>query len=153
MSAGLDSFVGQEFDLTAVGTNILDGNQSGAANICFTLDGHTYMAEENPEDGYRSSLDSVRTVAFVLPNAFPACRVRCEWPPVDADWKENTGLILFRSASTNKVILEVGTDYSDEYYPSFIASFRPENMDINGSEHDARMNAVLAGKPEGWATW
>ncbi len=31
------------------------------------------------------------------------------------------------------VVLEVGTDNSDDYYPSFVANFQPENMATNAS--------------------
>jgi hypothetical protein len=29
------------------------------------------------------------------------------------------------------VILEVGTDNNDDYYPSFVSSWKPENMAVN----------------------
>lgn len=151
----LDNFVGQEFDLTAVALNRKYGDDDAACTICFTLDGHTYMAAEDRQDGYRSSLGSIQVVERAIKNTFPACRVKCEWPPVDDDWNENTSRVLFRSVATNKLILEVGTDYSDGYYPSFVASFQPENMDVNADKAVPCWPAKSAEppRPEGWATW
>ncbi|UUZ75436.1 hypothetical protein LP414_27355 [Polaromonas sp. P1(28)-13] len=148
----LKDLVDTEYDLTAVATDQVWPEDPDASTISFTLDGVTYMAIEDVEDGYRSALGMIKRVELVLPNQFPACRV-AEFPGVSADWEESKDLLQFRSLQSGKVIMEVGTDHTDDYYPSFIASFRPENMDAN----DPKTYTSYEVKPEafapGWATW
>ena len=99
--------------------------------VCrFRLNGTVYIAVEDPSDGYRSSLDELLVQKGAkLSNVFPKCRV--------------VGVLRHRSrynsceilelidATTGKVVLEIGTDSTDDYYPSFVASFHPENMAAN----------------------
>ena len=96
-------------------------------------DGVVYTAVEDPSDGYRSSMEKL----FVSPNddvrnVFPPCRVLARKKPDDRWGGKNDTLELIDIA-TGKVVMEVGTDNSDDYYPSFVSAFWPENMASNAA--------------------
>lgn len=93
----------------------------------FRLDGVVYMAIEDPEDGYRSCMkDLVVAPEAVMKNVFSPVRVigRCTEGDV------NDILNLF-DAVTKELVLEVGTEGTDDYYPFFVAAFHPGAMAIN----------------------
>lgn len=130
----LDSLVG-EHTLDAVDTFSESIKQYGSHYedceiIRFRLDGTVYTAIEDPSDGYRSSLDKL----FVSPdepmrNIFPPVRVIGRKKENDR-WGVNDVLQLV-DQMTGLIVLEVGTDNTDDYYPSFVGSFSPENMVTN----------------------
>ncbi len=101
--------------------------------IRFKLGRNIYVATENPEDGYRSCMAEITISKDKMKNTFKPQRViaRC--------WAQNkyneADMLELISVKTGKIVLEVGTDNSDDYYPSFVASFTPENFEkekING---------------------
>lgn len=95
--------------------------------IRFRLDGTVYTAIENPEDGYRSSLGSL----IVSPNT----DMKNTFPPISVlvrAKRHSDGEILeFIDLITTDVVIDVGTDRTDDYYPFFVNAFWPENMAIN----------------------
>jgi len=100
--------------------------------IRFRLDGIVYTAIENPDDGYRSSMERL----FVSPdepmrNVFPPIRVLAR-KKEDEKYSVNDTLQLV-DAETGKVVVEVGTDNTDDYYPCFVSHFAPENMVTNAT--------------------
>jgi hypothetical protein len=122
--------------------------------INFVLDGKTLSAIEDPTDGYRSSMkdlkeayknpsaaDSFRRSIFLISispffvkNMFPECRVVGKIRDGQPD------VIEFIDIVTGREVLSVGTDTTDDYYPSFVAEFLPENMTINwGTKRNGRM--------------
>jgi hypothetical protein len=40
-------------------------------------------------------------------------------------------MLLATDRTTNKLVLEVGTENIDDYYPGFVGRFHPENMAVN----------------------
>jgi len=99
--------------------------------IRFRLDGVVYTATEDPSDGYRSYLGKL----FVSPtdelrNVFQPCRVLVRKKPDDRYGNTNDTLEMI-DVVTGKTVLEVGTDNSDDYYPSFVSAFWPEHMAAN----------------------
>ena len=106
------------------------------SSVCrFRLDGKIYKAVEDPSDGYRSSMDSI----FIDPsdkmeNEFPPIHVIGEMKEAiteDFGYTRSCDILLLKDAATGLVVLEVGTDNTDDYYPYFVSNFRPENMAIN----------------------
>ncbi len=93
--------------------------------INFTLDGKTYSACEDPDDGYRSSMREIIETDTPTKNTFAPVKVlaRMKIPGVDG-----SNILELVCLATSKVVLEVGTDNTDDYYPSFVASFTPENF-------------------------
>lgn len=123
----MDWFVGRTYELT--GVDYVDnqpafrGDISAANSISFTLNDVTYVATEDPSDGYRSSMDKIQAFGSGLTkNNFEPCTVACE--------REGDELI-FTDVHTDRPVLRVGTCRNDEYYPSFVANFDPTAMYIN----------------------
>ena len=124
----LEELVGTHM-LTAVEQNTLTGIGYGgddANTIAFTLDGVTYCAVENPEDGYRSSMGELVVVkGITLTNSFPPQQVEAVYTGGYHD------LLTLRNSNTGEEVLRVGTSDTTDYYPCYVASFSPENMDVN----------------------
>lgn len=130
-----------------VGKHILDGvdfsneavpayegaDWSEDSQVCrFRLNGNVFMAMEDPGDGYRSSMRDIRSLGDgVLNNMFPPIEVfglhRKERN------RDQCDILELYDITTGKIVLEIGTDATDDYYPSFVASFHPENMSANAS--------------------
>lgn len=106
------------------------GDHFEDANVMrFRLDGKVYTAVENPDDGYRSSMDRLYAADEPISNVFPPCKVLVRKKPDDRYGRNDTLEMI--DVATGKVVIEVGTDNSDDYYPSFVANFMPENMAVN----------------------
>lgn len=107
------------------------GDEFEDCQVCrFKLDGVIYAAVEDPSDGYRSSMrELLRTKRKQMENAFDDIDVFC----THASMRDFDGcdILLIYDVRTAKIVLEVGTDTSDDYYPSFVANFHPENMAVN----------------------
>ena len=96
----------------------------------FILDGVTYLAQENPDDGYRSSLGVFEVTKDGVKNMFPPQGV-IGAAGKRTEWDDGTNIIVFTDIVTNEVVLEIGTDNSDDYYPCCIMHWSPQNMAIN----------------------
>lgn len=93
------------------------------------LDGKVYTAVENPDDGYRSSMDRLFVEDCPIKNAFPPIRVLAK-KKSDDKWGTNDTIELI-DLVTGKVVAEFGTDNTEDYYPSFVSAFWPEHMSTN----------------------
>jgi hypothetical protein len=116
-----------------VGEHMLSGvdftSYEDAMVMTLILDGTRYSFIEDSDNGYRSMLQTILIDAFPVRNTFEPQRVICEEERVPgAD-----GILTGYDAITHEEVFFVGTDYSDEYYPLFVAGFAPENMSINSS--------------------
>lgn len=99
--------------------------------LWFRLDGVIYGCIEDPSDGYRSSMRDLVTWDRSMVNTFAPCRVLARHR-TKSDYHE-ADILEFIDVVTGKTVLEVGTDRSDDYYPSYVSSFTPENMAPNAS--------------------
>ncbi len=99
----------------------------------FTLGSITYMAIENPDDGYRSAMKEIIIDNSPTKNIFPGVQVSAMMRRDDSTNYKNDILELF-DTENNKLILAVGTQAYDDYYPMFVSRFHPENMHINESK-------------------
>jgi hypothetical protein len=111
---GKHYLMGVDFENTNVGYN-------DAQQINFVLDGKTYSATEDPEDGYRSCMKMILECQTAVKNLFYPVEVV-------GSMDEKGEIIEFRSVKSGQIILRVGTDCSDNYYPWFVAQFTPENI-------------------------
>ena len=131
----LDSLVGEHI-LDGVDTYVEKVKKYGdyledACMIRFRLDGVVYVASEDPSDGYRSCMDKVIvSQSKKMTNTFPAVRVLARKKPDDKYGGSNDTLELI-DLKTGKIVMEVGTDNDDDYYPTFVSNFQPENMSTN----------------------
>jgi len=97
----------------------------------FTLDGKTYVAAEDPDDGYRSSMRYLKRSKTKPKNVFPFCKVFVKIRNKSRSQADN--VLEFWDVITGKLVLEVGTENVDDYYPCFVASFHPEAMAVNAA--------------------
>ena len=98
------------------------GKKFEASNgIAFTLDGVTYLAVEDPDDGYRSYLGFLVVLEEELVNQFPPIDVLCSMKEGDND-------VLQMRCGNSNIVLEVGTEDVGHYYPSFIGAWLPEML-------------------------
>lgn len=103
-----------------------------ATMLRFVLDGQIYVATEDPNDGYRSSLRSLLIVdGPPVANMFAPVRVFVREAGSDREYVND--YLEFIDANNGKTILEVGTDNADDYYPSFVGRFWPERMAVNAA--------------------
>jgi len=100
--------------------------------VRFVLDGKTYKATEDPDDGYRSYLKELEVTDEKVANSFPPQKVVGKMKD-DSDWEKND-TIQFIDTTTGKVVLEVGTDNNDDYYPYCVLYWSPENLAINAGK-------------------
>lgn len=99
------------------------------AEVCYLdLGGTVYRVSEDPDDGYRSSADGPKIVTdHVMVNRFRySVMVTAEHRDKDR-WGASDVLVL-RSQRTNEVVLEIGTDNIDDYYPSYVCNWSPEYL-------------------------
>lgn len=124
-----------------VGKHILSGIEVGTIEIKdgwyveetnylkFVLDGTCYFASENPSDGYRSYMNDLRVIDETCEIPLPNVEVVCHMKEVYKCGADDT--LIFIDAANGKKILEIGTDYSDEWYPYCVLEYIPENMSCN----------------------
>lgn len=125
---GLHMLTGVDFETSRINTW---GNEYEPCQVLnFTLDGKTYTAIEDPSDGYRSTLDRLLETDTPTKNVFAPVQVMAKMKDTSEYGQVDDTLILV-DVKTGKLVLEVGTGNSDDYYPSFVANFIPENMACN----------------------
>lgn len=101
-----------------------------AQHCRFRLNGVVFIAVENPDDGYRSSMQHLLIGWTAMANVFPPLKV------IGRHRKEGTyggedDVLELIDEQTGQVVLEVGTANVDDYFPGFVASFHPEAMAHN----------------------
>jgi hypothetical protein len=97
--------------------------------VRFVLDGITYKAVEDPNDGYRSNCGELIVCEEPITNNFPPQEVMAKMK--DNDEYSVNDTIQFIDVVTGKIVLEVGTDNTDCYYPYCVMNWKPENLAIN----------------------
>lgn len=98
--------------------------------IRFRMDGKVYTGIEDPDDGYRSSLRGVYVSDDDVKNVFPPIRVLAKMKEAGEYGQSNDTLQLI-DLVTGKIVLEVGTDNTNDYYPWFVGAFFPDCMSTN----------------------
>lgn len=97
--------------------------------VTFILDGVTYRAQENPDDGYRSSMEGLEIVEDAVKNVFAPIEVNViHRAKGEGSYSGEDDIIELRRVSDNALILELGTDNIDDYYPSYVCNFTAENL-------------------------
>ena len=97
--------------------------------IKFTLDGITYLAIEDPEDGYRSYMKDLEIVdekcKIKIPNIQVVCKMR------EDDIFEENDVLEFIDIMNGETILAIGTGNINDYYPYCVFEYYPEKMSCN----------------------
>lgn len=128
-----------------IGTHILSGVETGEMEqerlfgyescnyVKFTLDGITYMAVEDPDDGYRSYCSDLKILdeksRYELPDILVDC-VMCIHEDSDP-WNHENDILVFKDAKNGKEILKIGTAHVNDYYPYCVLEYNPENIHYN----------------------
>lgn len=129
-----------------VGKHILSGVETGVLArkydfwedecnyIKFTLDGVTYLAIENPDDGYRSYMNELEVSEEPCKIKLPNIEVVCT---MMGDTKyESNDVLQFVDVLSGKEIMSVGTENYNDYYPYCHLEYHPENMYCNRRAED-----------------
>lgn len=105
-----------------------------AEGVVMTIDGNDYVAYTDPSDGWRSY------GRFILCNGqfkvpqFPAQVVHItnysEDGMDDSGWPRKYDKMVM-TGRNGRLILEIGTDHSDAWYPRAIFHYNPANLPIN----------------------
>lgn len=102
--------------------------------IALCIDDKTFIAYNDPNDGYRSYgwIEESNREVF---NTFPPQKVKItyhSWDGIDeSGWSESGHYYEITNPDDNSTILIVGTDTSDSYYPVALFQWHPENLPIN----------------------
>ena len=105
------------------------GPMESANAMRFQLDGHVYVAVEDPDDGYRSSMRSLTVDTEPIKNSFAGVRVLVRQAP--SQEFSNDDILEMIDLANGKTVLTVGTDNFDDYSPGFVANWTPENLAVN----------------------
>jgi hypothetical protein len=107
----------------------IDSSFNDTANtINFILDNEIFTVVEDPSDGYRSRMEEI----FKNKNGVEVKNTFCPVEVFVVERDENDCDIFdFYDVGSNKIILSIGTEYTDEYYPYFVSEWNPENLAIN----------------------
>jgi hypothetical protein len=107
------------------------GTYEEECNVCrFRLDGVTYEAIEDPDDGYRSHMRDLGVSADPTTNEWAPVRVICSLAEKD-EYGQESHLLELRDAVTGGVVLRVGAANTDDYYPYYVADFNPTALAHN----------------------
>lgn len=129
-----ESLIGERV-LTGVDLGTCKGGWDGKDDcnlIRFVLDGVTWEAMEDPEDGYRSCLGIFEKSGVPVKNVFEPCWLRVEY--FEGYLRKTSELLRGYDLVTGRLVLEVGTDNTNDYYPYFVANFDPTAMAANNKD-------------------
>lgn len=114
------------------GVDYAEDGYGGAINIIFCIDGVTYLAQEDLDDGYRSYMDELEVSKKPCRNTFEPEEVICEHIDKSKDYfGYDSDILLIKNAKTGELILKIGTEDVNDYYPSCVMEYHPENMQCN----------------------
>ena len=107
-----------------------------ANGVLFGIDDTVYLAFEDENDGYRSSaapLLSFVGAAYELGGGYHSYlneEVVCSYG-TSSKYAGKADCLEVRSKETGRLIFRVGTDNTDDYYPSFVCEWSPEHLSAN----------------------
>jgi len=86
-------------------------------DLKFRIGDLTFEAIEDESDGYRSSLAEFKLVENIRPTIREKVTITTD-----------EGEYFYLTNKIGKVVLTVGTDYADDYYPCFVFNWEPINL-------------------------
>jgi hypothetical protein len=117
------------------GKHLLSGVEEDVDNkdcqrLLIKLDGDVYQFIEDDNDGYRSAMDdeNSKIINYKMKNTFNDIEVFIIY--VDESNGYDADIIRIYNIDNGELIIEVGTDNIDDYYPSFICNYNAENLGI-----------------------
>lgn len=117
----------------------LCANASGAM---FGLDDTIYLVFEDENDGYRSSAGPLLSFVGSVYDLGGSYHEYLEEAVICShgtrgEYGGESDVLELRSKETGELIFRVGTDNVDDYYPSFVAEWRPEGLGANSKKRIA----------------
>lgn len=109
--------------------NWFDRNET-VTTMFFILDGKVYAAQEDPDDGYRSYLGAL-TVDSDKTEFRKAGGIEFSGVAVYANWDKDNDVMVFTDTVSGRIVLEVGTNHEDNYYPYCVSNWYPQNLSLN----------------------
>jgi len=110
---------------------VLDWGEThvSAGIIRFVLDDKIYEAVENPDDGYRSSLEGLQLAeeSVNVSNTFDPIKVLAVHRS-KGNYGNSDDVLELRRISDGVLILEVGTESCDDYYPGCVMNFNLQGI-------------------------
>jgi hypothetical protein len=109
-----------------------------SGTLTFVLDNKAYCAIEDPSDGYRSCMQDIVEV--------PVDRVKNRFTPVPVmathltKKRGDCDILVLTDLNATVVYLEVGTDNTDDYYPSFVWYFDPKTLTAAAEQPKTRLS-------------
>lgn len=96
----------------------------------FVLDGVIYEGIESPGDGYRNSMEGLYVTETPVRNVFAPIKVVGRYRN-KGEYSGTDDVLELIDAANGKVVLEIGTDNVDDYYPGFCAHWHPDRLAVN----------------------
>ena len=129
---GLTTFEGIDRETKSIKVYEWSDSYEDSERTKFILGGVTYLAKEDPSDGYRSSmipLEILRRNAKVK-NTFNPIQVFVKhYKKTEHGFSsDNDDDILVVMNMKGEAILEIGTSNVDDYYPSYICNYSAEAL-------------------------
>jgi hypothetical protein len=103
----------------------------------FVLDGKTYAATEDPEDGYRSSMGVFDLINDQVADCFLPVEVMCTVEGANND-DSPCYILIMTDVNSGREVLRVGTENMDDYYPYFVTEWMPQNLFVNRGVSNAQ---------------
>ena len=110
------------------------GDEEYADGIVMTIDGHDWLAYADPDDGYRSYGCLMMCDGKYKVPQFPAQVVHIKNYDEDGEDEDGWPRVFNKMVMTGRngrLVLEIGTDHSDRWYPCAIFYYNPANLPIN----------------------
>lgn len=137
-SVSFESLLGEHrlMGVAMVTRPVSDPEDSGNG-IAFNLDNIAYVCWEDSNDGYRSSMgalmqvpvEDIRMLSQVAGQFGKGIPVLARMMPNDpGTWDGKNDVLEFVDTRNSEVILRVGTENTDDYYPSAIMNWLPERI-------------------------
>jgi len=140
-TVALEDLCGQRM-LSGRGEMVLESAETSDDNafvVVLRLDGTLYWFQEDPEDGYRSSLKAIkklrgwpqdvpRSTFVALDPVMVTLRIRRESAEPELDSTRRDEVLYGLDERTGLVLFEVGTEDTNDYYPRFVHRWSPEGV-------------------------
>lgn len=101
-------------------------DKNGYSSFRFILDGNTYEAVENPDDGYRSFIGGVYPTTENCARNIPDIEVEimeCSDGNLDG-----IQFVVREDGYSARCVITIATNNYDGYYPFAVMNFKPENF-------------------------
>lgn len=130
---GMHKLSGVETGVMSVKDDFYDDLFRDCSFVKFTLDGVHYMAVEDSDDGYRSRCRDLVISDDPPRYSFQPQSMKC-YMKGDGDFGYANDVLVMQDEVTGEIILEVGTENYNDWYPYCHFEYHPEGMACNNPD-------------------